>query len=234
MPTRRLGVLSALLYRLLPHAQIEATRSAPLGPSRGMVYKLAALFSLDAFAGGFVVQSLLALWLFERFDLSLSAAGVFFFWAARSSAFSYPVAAWLAPLRPGQHHGVHPHPVQHVAHPGGVLVQSLCDARPAVAALGAVANGRADAHLLRHGGGDAAGARRGGELHRGAAQPRLGDQPGLRRRAVDHGVHRLAAGRLRRAEDRLRRGAAVSRSGTSSRRRKRPRRNWNSQNGEPP
>ena len=70
--------------------------TAPLGPSRGVVYKLSALFSLDAFAGGFVVQSLLALWLFERFDLSLSAASVFFFWSSTASAFSYPVAAWLA------------------------------------------------------------------------------------------------------------------------------------------
>ena len=92
-----LGVGSALLYRRLPHARLDASRSsAPLGPSRGVVYKLAALFSLDAFAGGFVVQSLLALWLFERFDLSLSAASLFFFWASVASAFSYPVAAWLA------------------------------------------------------------------------------------------------------------------------------------------
>jgi MFS family permease len=60
------------------------------------VFKLAGLFSLDAFAGGFVVQSLLALWLFERFNLSLSAAGVFFFGSNTLSAFSYPVAAWLA------------------------------------------------------------------------------------------------------------------------------------------
>ncbi|MEW6454918.1 MAG: MFS transporter [Pseudomonadota bacterium] len=90
------GVLSALLYRRLPHAQMDAQPSAPLGPSRGTVYKLSALFSLDAFAGGFVVQSLLALWLFERFDLSLSTASVFFFWASTASAFSYPVAAWLA------------------------------------------------------------------------------------------------------------------------------------------
>ena len=45
--------------------------------SRGIVYKLAALFSIDAFAGGFVVQSLLVLWLFQRFDMSLSAAGVY-------------------------------------------------------------------------------------------------------------------------------------------------------------
>jgi hypothetical protein len=92
-----LGLAAAVLYRQLPHARMdEAKPSAPLGPSRRVVYKLAALFSLDAFAGGFVVQSLLALWLFERFDLSLSAASLFFFWASVLSAFSYPVAAWLA------------------------------------------------------------------------------------------------------------------------------------------
>jgi MFS family permease len=92
-----LGALSAALYQRLPHAHMAETQpSAPLGPSRGVVYKLAALFSLDAFAGGFVVQSLLALWLFERFDLSLSAAALFFFWSSALSAFSYPVAAWLA------------------------------------------------------------------------------------------------------------------------------------------
>ena len=92
-----LGLTSAALYRRLPHRQMQEARpSAPLGPSRGIVYKLAALFSLDAFAGGFVVQSLLALWLFERYDLSLSTASVFFFWATTLSAFSYPVAAWLA------------------------------------------------------------------------------------------------------------------------------------------
>ncbi|HVT55950.1 MAG TPA: MFS transporter, partial [Xanthobacteraceae bacterium] len=92
-----LGVLSALLYRLLPHAHVEGAKPhVPLGPSRGIVYKLAALFSLDAFAGGFVVQSLLALWLFERFDMSLTAASLFFFWTGTLSAFSYPVAAWIA------------------------------------------------------------------------------------------------------------------------------------------
>ncbi len=92
-----LGIVSAALYGKLPRAHMtEAVPSAPLGPSRTVVYKLAALFALDSFAGGFVVQSLLALWLFERFDLSLSAAAVFFFWASTLSAFSYPVAAWLA------------------------------------------------------------------------------------------------------------------------------------------
>ena len=54
------------------------------------------MFSLDAFAGGFAVQSLLALWLFQRFDMSLAAASLFFFWSSVLTAFSYPVAAWLA------------------------------------------------------------------------------------------------------------------------------------------
>jgi len=92
-----LGLLGATLYRRLPRSQVADTRhSAPLGPSRAVVYRLAALFSLDAFAGGFIVQSLLALWLFQRFELSLAAAGSFFFWSSVLSAFSYPVAARFA------------------------------------------------------------------------------------------------------------------------------------------
>jgi MFS family permease len=93
-----LGVLGALLYARIPRRRpaADAAATATLGPSRAIVTKLAALFSLDAFAGGFVVQSLLALWLFERFDLSLSAAGLFFFWSGVLSAFSFPVAARLS------------------------------------------------------------------------------------------------------------------------------------------
>jgi MFS family permease len=92
-----LGLLAAALYRRVQPSHAEQHHaSTPLGPSRGMVYKLAALFSLDAFAGGFVVQSLLALWLFKRFGISLSAASLFFFWTSVLSALSYPLASWLA------------------------------------------------------------------------------------------------------------------------------------------
>ena len=91
-----LGLASAALYRRLPHVEMRETPSTPLGPSRGTVYRLAALFSLDSFAGGLAVQSMLALWLFERFELSLSAASLFFFWSSTLAAFSYPVAAWLS------------------------------------------------------------------------------------------------------------------------------------------
>jgi len=89
-----LGLLGGLAYRRIPRVA-RAQSSGALGPSRHIVYKLAALFSIDAFAGGFVVQSLLALWLFQRFDLSLAAAGMFFFWSGVLSAFSFPVAAWI-------------------------------------------------------------------------------------------------------------------------------------------
>lgn len=93
-----LGLIAAALYRLIPLRPATASTAKPavLGPSRGIVIKLAALFSIDAFAGGFVVQSLLALWLFERFELSLAEASLFFFWSNLLSAFSYPVAAWLS------------------------------------------------------------------------------------------------------------------------------------------
>src|ERR1700704_5845403 len=93
-----LGLLAAFLYRRLPrdHTRTANVPEAALGPSRNIVYRLAALFSLDAFAGGFVVQSLLALWLFQRFNLSLEAASVYFFCSSLLGAFSFPVAAWLA------------------------------------------------------------------------------------------------------------------------------------------
>jgi hypothetical protein len=54
----------------------------PLARSRPVVLRLSALFGLDSFGGGFAVQSILALWLFQRFGLSLAEAGTFFFAAS--------------------------------------------------------------------------------------------------------------------------------------------------------
>jgi MFS family permease len=93
-----LGLASYFLYRRLPQRPVLRRRApaAALGPSRGIVLRLAALFSLDAFGGGFIVQSMLALWLFERYGLSLAAAGAFFFWSGLLAAGSYLVAARIA------------------------------------------------------------------------------------------------------------------------------------------
>jgi hypothetical protein len=54
------------------------------------------LFSVDAFAGGLVVNSLLTLWLFERFRALLGEAGLFFFWSGLLSAFSQLAAPIVA------------------------------------------------------------------------------------------------------------------------------------------
>ncbi|HUY99073.1 MAG TPA: MFS transporter [Thermomicrobiaceae bacterium] len=93
-----LALIALLLYRRLtpaiePH---ESTPASPLRESKRIVYTMAALFSLDSFGGGFVVQSLLALWLFERFHLSAATAGTIFFWSGVLSAVSYPMAARIA------------------------------------------------------------------------------------------------------------------------------------------
>lgn len=92
-----IGLASLGLYRRLSPSleEAHATR-APLKESRRIVYTLAALFSLDSFGGGFVVQSLLALWLFQRFGLSIAAAGTIFFWMGCCSAASYLAAVPLA------------------------------------------------------------------------------------------------------------------------------------------
>lgn len=93
-----IGLLIWLLYRRLPGRTLQAAPDPPaaLGPSRRIVVKLAALFSLDAFAGGLLVQSLMVVWLFERFDLSVAAAGAFFFWSGLMTAFSQLAAPRVA------------------------------------------------------------------------------------------------------------------------------------------
>jgi predicted MFS family arabinose efflux permease len=68
----------------------------PLGPSRGIVWRLAGLFSVDSFAGGLVLNSLLALWLFQRFGVSLAEAGAFFFCTGLLAAVSQLAAPLLA------------------------------------------------------------------------------------------------------------------------------------------
>ena len=91
------GVAVWLLYLGLPDPHGEEEKPpVPLGPSRGIVWRLAALFSVDSFAGGLVLNSLLALWLFQRYGMTLAAAGAFFFWTGLLAAFSQLAAGPLA------------------------------------------------------------------------------------------------------------------------------------------
>jgi MFS family permease len=97
------GVVNLVLYMPLSPA-IEAprelngalTQAAPLGKSKRLVYGLAALFGMDSFGTGFLVQSLLALWLYQRFQISVTTAAAILFWSGICSAVSYLVAVPIA------------------------------------------------------------------------------------------------------------------------------------------
>ena len=94
-----IALITAIVYRSLSEGvEVDASsvHIAPLAKSRGIVVRLATLFSLDAFGGGFVIQSLLALWFFRRFNMSVQAAGVFFFVAGLLGSLSQFVSVALA------------------------------------------------------------------------------------------------------------------------------------------
>ncbi len=83
------------------HAPVQAAsmwqRLVPkLSRSRGIVWRLTALFSVDALAGGLVVQSLVALFFHLRFGVSLTTLSVLFFGANLLSALSFLAAVPLA------------------------------------------------------------------------------------------------------------------------------------------
>jgi MFS family permease len=88
------GVATLLIYR--PLSSPAAVQALPTGKalhkSRRIVFSLAALFSLDSFGSGFFVQSLLALWMFKTFHLSIIAASSILFWMGVCSAVSYLIA----------------------------------------------------------------------------------------------------------------------------------------------
>jgi MFS family permease len=98
-----IGLLLALLFTRLS-SSIETAHPGSartwfhlgLHRSRGIVLKLSALFGLDAFAGGFVVQSLIAYWFHIRFGVEPAALGAIFFGANVLAGISALAAAWVA------------------------------------------------------------------------------------------------------------------------------------------
>jgi MFS family permease len=81
-----------------PHHGLRAWQRLvlPLHHSRGVIWRLTALFSVDALAGGLVAQSLMALFFHLRFGISLTSLGVLFFGANLLSALSFLAAVPLA------------------------------------------------------------------------------------------------------------------------------------------
>ena len=93
-----IGVGTALVYRGLPREMSAGGPrvQAPLTKSRRRVYLLATLFSLDAFGGGFIVQSMIALWLYQRHGVSAGQVGAIFFFTSLLSAVSFLIAVRIA------------------------------------------------------------------------------------------------------------------------------------------
>jgi MFS family permease len=77
-------------------AETGVARRLGLGQSRGTVLRLSALFSIDAFAGGFIPQSLMAYWFSLQFGVSPAALGAIFFAANLLAAVSSLSAARIA------------------------------------------------------------------------------------------------------------------------------------------
>ncbi|MDO8585999.1 MAG: MFS transporter [Armatimonadota bacterium] len=101
-----LGLVLGLLFSRVSHSvEVVSARAASsdapasrlgLHKSRGIVLRLSALFSLDAFAGGFVVQSIVAYWFYVRFGVSPAVLGSVFFGANVLAGVSALAAARVA------------------------------------------------------------------------------------------------------------------------------------------
>jgi MFS family permease len=100
-------MLGALFARVSPAVEFSPADSSSGSPSglksrfglhrsRRVVLKLSALFSLDAFAGGFVLQSIVAYWFHIRFNVQPALLGSIFFGANILAGLSALSAAWVA------------------------------------------------------------------------------------------------------------------------------------------
>jgi MFS family permease len=100
-------ILGVLFTRLSPAVEIQVDSNSShstsefksrfgLHRSRTVVFKLSALFSIDAFAGGFVLQSILAYWFHIRFNVQPAMLGSIFFGANILAGLSALSAAWVA------------------------------------------------------------------------------------------------------------------------------------------
>jgi len=102
------GVILAVLFSRLSRAAESTTLGekrafratfaglSGLDRSRGVVMKLSALFALDSFGGGFVIQSFAAYWFYLRYGVNPGTLGVIFFWANIFGGISALVASRLA------------------------------------------------------------------------------------------------------------------------------------------
>jgi hypothetical protein len=149
-----LGLVALAVYRpLSPQVEIaDEAPKAPLEQSKRLVYGMAALFGMDSCGTGFLVQSLLALWLYQAFHISVTTTAAILFWSSLCSAVSYLIAVPIRRAdRAHQHNGVHASVVQRSLDPDPFRPRPCDRNRPLARPQRAVANGCADTRLLRDG-----------------------------------------------------------------------------------
>jgi MFS family permease len=128
-----------------------AQRFVGLHRSRGIVAGLSALFGLDALAGGFVLQSIVAYWFHIRWGLSPAALGVLFFWVGVLSGVSARRRQAGPAVRAAEHDGVHPRSLERAADAGAAGTGRVARRSPLPRADERVADGRTYAQVLHHG-----------------------------------------------------------------------------------
>ena len=97
-----MGIIVIGIYLLLSNRiEIEGKISRPLTQtlsprSKNIIGKLAGLFAIDSFAGGFIIQSIVSFWFFTKFGADLTTLSYIFSVAGVLTAFSFIVAAKIA------------------------------------------------------------------------------------------------------------------------------------------
>ncbi len=102
-----LGLMGALIYAFLsPNVEVSARvarpssaalPATPISPEgKRVVTRLSSLFFIDAFAGGFLTNALLAYWFFSRFGVAEESLALLFAVTRLANAASHLGAAWLA------------------------------------------------------------------------------------------------------------------------------------------
>ncbi len=98
-----LQAADAALYLFLPaqnewlQPQQPVTPEAVVSPqSKKTIHRIAALFAMDAFGGGFLTDALVSYWFFQRFGIAEQQLALLFFAVHLLNAFSHLGAAWIA------------------------------------------------------------------------------------------------------------------------------------------
>ena len=96
-------VVVGIYFFLSKKIEIQKNQSLGSSPTKALskkskkiIWKISSLFSLDSFAGGFVIQSIVSFWFFTRFDVDLTTISIIFSIGGVLTAFSFIIATKLA------------------------------------------------------------------------------------------------------------------------------------------